>query len=365
MFNLLVQGGGWNETGVDSIPLDRVFEYTAPFIAGKYRKNDDLRVNDLQELPTVLMSETSTTFGDDQLARIATLTDISVTGKRVDITYVFDPNFPPIPNATIEKKLRTQWDLTGWATSRNHWAIKDVDLFRSLLPIYLARRYHPRVFDLPEDDMVNDNLVSVMMPMDARLNPVYSTICEVAAEFEMDCKRADDIWESHAIMEDVVSLIFRSRIVIVDCSGDNPNGLFAFEVGVRSVRVPRLNARDPPESALRGSRITGGSLWSTTLRACVSCWWDWAMWRCSVSATRAAGRCGCMCVAGRRGRRVGAVGGRCGPTVSGRWCWWTSRRSVGQRGWCGTSAGGAARGGAVGRALSLRRPARSRRRGRC
>ena len=87
-----------------------------------------------------------------------------------------------------------------------------------------------------------------------------------------------------------------------------------------------------------------------TLRACVSCWWDWAMWRCSVSATRAAGRWGCMCVAGRRGRRVGAVGGRCGPTVSGRWCWWTSRRSVGQRGWCGTSAGGAARGGAVGRA---------------
>ena len=207
-----------------------MFEYTAPFIAGKYRKNDDLRVNDLQELPTVLMPETSTTFGDDQLARIATLTDISVTGKRVDITYVFDPNFPPIPNATIEKKLRTQWDLTGWATSRNHWAIKDVDLFRSLLPIYLARRYHPRVFDLPEDDMVNDNLVSVMMPMDARLNPVYSTICEVAAEFEMDCKRADDIWESHAIMEDVVSLIFRSRIVIVDCSGDNPN--VYYEMGI-------------------------------------------------------------------------------------------------------------------------------------
>ena len=111
--------------------------------------------------------------------------------------------------------------------------------------------------------------------------------------------------------------------------------------------------------------MTGGSLWSTTLRACVSCWWDWAMWRCSVSATRAAGRCGCMCVAGRRGRRVGAVAVCCGPTVSGRWCWWTSRRSAAGCGWCGTSAAGAAPATAARRAASLSRRRRSRRRGRC
>lgn len=230
MFNLLVQGGGWNETGTDSLPLDRVFEGTAPSIVEKYQENDDLLVSALQALPTVLMPETSTTFGDDQLARIVTLTDISVTRRRVNITYAFDSNLPPIPNATIEEKLRAQWHLDRWETTRGHWAIKDVDLFRSLVPIYLLRRYHPRVFHIPEDDTVDDSLVSVMMPMDARLDLVYSTICEVAAEFEMDCKRADDIWESHAIMEDVVSLIFRSRMVIVDCSNDNPN--VYYEMGI-------------------------------------------------------------------------------------------------------------------------------------
>ena len=29
---------------------------------------------------------------------------------------------------------------------------------------------------------------------------------------------------------------------------------------------------------------------------------------------------------------------------SGRWCWWTSPRSAGLAGWCGTSGGGAAPG---------------------
>lgn len=230
MFNLLVQSGGWNETGADSLPLSRVFEGTTPSIVEKYRKNDALLVSALQELPTVLMPETSTTFGDNQLARIVTLTDISVTGSRVNISYAFDSNFPPIPNATIEEKLRAQWHLDRWETTRGHWAIKDADLFRSLVPIYLVRHYHPSVFRFPEDDAVNDDLASVMMPMDARLDPVYSTICDVVAEFGMDCKRADDIWESHAIMEDVVSLIFRSRIVIVDCSYDNPN--VYYEMGI-------------------------------------------------------------------------------------------------------------------------------------
>ena len=41
-----------------------------------------------------------------------------------------------------------------------------------------------------------------------------------------------------------------------------------------------------------------------------------------------------MCVRGRRDRPVGPVADRCGPTVSGRWRWWTCRRSVGRRCWC-------------------------------
>ena len=119
---------------------------------------------------------------------------------------------------------------------------------------------------------------------------------------------------------------------------------------------PRIGAVKAAES--------GGSLWSTTLRACASCWWDWATWRSSASTTTRVSRWGCMCAVGRRDRPVGTAAGRCGPTVSGRWCWWTSPRSAGRCAWCGTSAGGAAHAMAVRRAQSPSRRRRSRRCGR-
>ena len=61
---------------------------------------------------------------------------------------------------------------------------------------------------------------------------------------------------------------------------------------------------------------------------------------------------------------MGSAAGRCGPTVSGRWNWWTSRRSAGRCGSYGTSTGSAARIGAVGRVPSPSRTPRSPRRGR-
>ena len=69
----------------------------------------------------------------------------------------------------------------------------------------------------------------------------------------------------------------------------------------------------------------------------------------------------------RRAPRTGVRAlrrGRCGLTASGRWSWWTCRRSGDRRGWSGTSGGGAAPIGAVGRARSPSRTLRSRRRGR-
>jgi hypothetical protein len=44
------------------------------------------------------------------------------------------------------------------------------------------------------------------------------------------CRRADEIWESPAIIQDIVSLIDRSRVVICDCTGRNPNVFY--EIGI-------------------------------------------------------------------------------------------------------------------------------------
>jgi hypothetical protein len=44
------------------------------------------------------------------------------------------------------------------------------------------------------------------------------------------CRRADDIWENPAVIQDVVSLIDRSAVVVCDCTGRNPNVFY--ETGI-------------------------------------------------------------------------------------------------------------------------------------
>lgn len=69
-----------------------------------------------------------------------------------------------------------------------------------------------------------------MMPFDAGFNDVYAAIQLGADNAGLRCRRADDIWESPAIIQDVVSLIDRSRVVVCDCTGRNPNVFY--EAGI-------------------------------------------------------------------------------------------------------------------------------------
>ena len=230
MFNLLIKAAGWNESGTDSIDRTRVFERTAPHVESQFQTPDGLNTSALQRLPTVLMPETATRASDDQLARIVTITNIRVLHDEVQLSYVVDSTIPLISNHSIENRLRTEWGLSKLETTRTHWAIKEADLFRSLIPVYMDRRWQPSVFKLPEDGVIRHDLMSVMMPLNPGFDETYSAVRDVASELGLKCKRADDIWESHAIMEDVISLIFRSRIVIVDCSGNNPNVFY--EMGI-------------------------------------------------------------------------------------------------------------------------------------
>ena len=68
------------------------------------------------------------------------------------------------------------------------------------------------------------------MPFDAAFNDVYTAIQNAAEQAGIRCRRADDIWENPAIIQYVVSLIDRSKVVICDCSGRNPNVFY--EAGI-------------------------------------------------------------------------------------------------------------------------------------
>lgn len=93
----------------------------------------------------------------------------------------------------------------------------------SMIPI------NPTVFRLPNIEM-EPKLVSVMMPFDVAFGPVYAAIKESCVSAELDCKRVDDLWEDSVVIQDVFSLIWRSRIVVVDFTRRNPNVFY--ETGI-------------------------------------------------------------------------------------------------------------------------------------
>ncbi len=89
--------------------------------------------------------------------------------------------------------------------------------------------FTPTVFEVPTDDPCT-NLLSVMMPFSPVLRPVYDCIAQVAQFHQMECKRADDIWEHSTVIQDIFSLIYRSYIVVCDFSQRNPNVFY--EAGI-------------------------------------------------------------------------------------------------------------------------------------
>lgn len=94
-----------------------------------------------------------------------------------------------------------------------------------------ARRivFSPMVFKVP-GEKPDINLVSVMMPFDAPMRPVYDTIKAAAETTGFKCRRADDIWDDSTVIQDVFSLIFQSYIVVCDFTGKNANVFY--EAGI-------------------------------------------------------------------------------------------------------------------------------------
>lgn len=89
--------------------------------------------------------------------------------------------------------------------------------------------FAPNVFDTP-DGGVQSDLIAVMMPFTAEFEDVYQAISGAAFISGFQSKRAKDIWQHTAIIQDVFSLIFRARIVVCDFTGKNPNVFY--EAGI-------------------------------------------------------------------------------------------------------------------------------------
>lgn len=226
MFNLLMFNVEWASCNV-SVPIERMFEYTDDHVAAQFRDGGNNPMLDcLTDLPCIFCWEGT----EDQTAYVGQINKARITGRNLSLEISFDIGVPLLDNRMLYTS-RTDLDMPHKSEfSRHHWAVKDVDLYRFLLQNIHPLRQRPTVFRISDRENINQSLVSAMMPFDAAFNTVYDSIREAVNNAGLQCMRADDIWENPEIIQDVVLLIDRSRIVICDCTGKNPNVFY--EVGI-------------------------------------------------------------------------------------------------------------------------------------
>jgi hypothetical protein len=225
MFNLIMRHFDWNDPS-SSMHSGRMFEYTDREIRAQFEQDQQPLLDRLAALPCLFMPEGR----QDEICRIGSIVRPRVIGGEVRFSYTLDPAVPPLANKLVWDN-RGRFDMPDdFEFSRNHWAVKELDLYQFLLGNVRPRRQRPNIFQIAEHESIEQQLVSVMMPFDAGFDNVYGAIQQAAGNCGLVSRRADEIWEAPGIIQDVVNLIDRARIVICDCTNRNPNVFY--EAGI-------------------------------------------------------------------------------------------------------------------------------------
>lgn len=226
MFHLLVSFQEWPDSG-GTLPTSRMYIREDDPVGSRFYSNGTLDVAKLKECPALLVTETG---GNGlQFARVAYITNITLGHSKAAIHYAIDNSIQSISNAELEEHS-VELRLSGFGLSHTCWSVCDVDLFKLLLQNQQKRSISPKVFSLEAAYSQDENLVSIMMPFGAEFNSVYTVLQQSIGAVGMESVRADDIWEHHTIIQDIVNIIARAKVVICDCSGKNPNVFY--EAGV-------------------------------------------------------------------------------------------------------------------------------------
>lgn len=192
-----------------------------------FYSNGTLDITQVNKIPALLVTEPSSR--GDQFARVAYITSVTQGVKETKIQYAIDHSIQPISNTDLEK-FPTELRLGTFGLSHTCWNLCEVDLFKLLLLNQQKNMLTPQVFSLESMHSQDHDLVSVMMPFKHEFNHIYAALKSASDQLSLRCIRADDIWEDNAIIQDVVNLIGRARVVICDCSGKNPNVFY--EAGI-------------------------------------------------------------------------------------------------------------------------------------
>jgi len=220
-FNRIIWGHGWPEApqGEVDFPTERM--------------PDNATSADLATLPTLFMAEGR---DDDSFAHVGYVQVVAGGRVTTRLRYQYDTTVPPISQDRL-LGVATQIGLSAYGTgasrfdwTHTRWTVQEGDIYRTLFHLGQTPGNTPQVFNITIPPRIEPRQLSVMMPFGAGFNATYVTVQAAAAATGLTCQRADDIWVHHNIIQDVVSLIDRSRIVVCDVTGRNANVFY--ETGI-------------------------------------------------------------------------------------------------------------------------------------
>jgi hypothetical protein len=96
----------------------------------------------------------------------------------------------------------------------------------------------------PKDIVVDATLAFVLMPFSPDMDPIYEDVLiPVLRKLALRPVRADEIFNNRQIMDDIWDNIERSRVIIADLTGKNPNVFY--ETGIAHAPGQRGNPHHP------------------------------------------------------------------------------------------------------------------------
>lgn len=240
MYNLIVGA-------VEGIlPAERLLEVVEDgvedFVGSKQNPNGGR----LMMLPTLLMPEIDAQ-SHDQTAQVGNVVSLSRTGRDYRFKFVPSVTIQSIPSEYVQE-IAEKLHIGRWDLTRTRWSVKSCDLYQVLLDENVVGMPSPKVFSVPLG-RPERNVIGVMMPFGAAFDSVWDALKATAADGGWKCLRADDIWEDDVVINDVVSLIARSKVVICDLTDRNSNVFY--EAGIahalgREVILITQTAQDVP-----------------------------------------------------------------------------------------------------------------------
>lgn len=224
MFHLLVASGGWREGG-GTLSNSRIYLRSDNASQRLFLNQDgSLSLNKIRDIPALLVAETDS--DDHQLARVAYINRLQVGARETEIGYAIDNSIHPISNQDLERIVNPG----RFGLRHTCWSLEERDLFRMLLLNQQNNALSPNVFSVGALRQQDQNLVSVMMPFSMNFNNVYTALQGAVTACGLRYQRADNFWEDNTIIQDIVTLIAKARIVICDCTDRNPNVFY--EAGI-------------------------------------------------------------------------------------------------------------------------------------